>query len=1024
MSDAVVLLDSADRVIDINPAAARLLGRPLEALRDRALTDALRFREPPTMPAPGESIPITVVPESGTAHVIRGTFTRLAPPDPASPSPGGLVVLSPEPPGGAEGWRQLLSDSGGLHCVFDRDGYFDAVGPRWSEHLGYRPDQLLSHRFIDFIHPDDLAATLAETDRLRQAETRMVSFEARFRTRAGSYRWLSWCAIADQRERRSLAFGTDITDLRRQARLLRETQGAAQVGGWELDVATQSMYWTEENYRIHGTTPAQYTPTVADALGFYSPDSAPRIRAAIDAAIRDGTPFDLELEMTTASGERIWCRDVGHVIREDGKVTRVYGSCQDITEQRRNREALRDSERRLRELIRDIRIGVLVQGPQAEILQCNEAALTALGVTEDQLLGRSSFDPEWNVIREDGSLFQPHEHPVPQALARRESVTDVIMGVYRPGQGDRAWLLVNAMVQPDADGELRSVVCSFTDITARKRAEDAARAHYATFRAVYTNAGLGIILRRPDGALIDCNPTFELMIGHSTEDLHSLALADYIADEDLDPPADPHKRLLEGDCSAYEIDRRYRRADGETLYARVTVSAVVDDAGRVVQLVEMVTDITDRKRMESQLMLSDRLASLGTMAAGVAHEINNPLTWLMGNISYVLEYMEEKGADLGLDPTIHSDFHRALDESLSGAERIRIIVQDLRLVARTNRREGATARIDRVVESTLRMIHNQISHRAKLERHFAPVPTVIGDEARLGQVMTNLIINAVQALPEAGHEQNRIDIRVAQTDTHVVVEVSDNGVGIPPEVQANIFDPFFTTKSVGEGTGLGLSICHGIVTDFGGLIEVDSELGRGTTFRVLLLIARDEPAPAAPNHPPAQAPRVVRPLTHSRPDLVLPPQHAAQAALFTKTEPPAPVGTQAQTATPAPDTPRRRILCVDDEPDIGDALTRLLSRRHNITFETDGGRALDRLRAGERYDAVICDLMMPAMSGMEFYRTLSDLDPDLAARCGFITGGTFTPAAREFAATMSPARILRKPFGRDSVQALIDSLVA
>jgi CheY-like chemotaxis protein len=274
------------------------------------------------------------------------------------------------------------------------------------------------------------------------------------------------------------------------------------------------------------------------------------------------------------------------------------------------------------------------------------------------------------------------------------------------------------------------------------------------------------------------------------------------------------------------------------------------------------------------------------------------------------------------------------------------------------------------------MLHNELSHRAELVLDVAPVPPVIGDEARLGQVLTNLLVNAIQALPEERHHDNRIVVRVAEKGTHVLFEVGDNGVGITPEVRAHIFDPFFTTKRVGQGTGLGLSICHSIVTHLGGRIEVESRPGVGTTFRVYLQSA-------------------------------LPPEARAAAS-----------------GASAPRPRRRRILCIDDEADMGDTFARMLGRHHEVTFETDAGRAIARLRAGERYDAIICDIMMPSINGIEFYRTLRDLAPELVERCGFVTGGTFTAAARAFVETLPRSRLLEKPFGRDGITAFVEHLVS
>jgi PAS domain S-box-containing protein len=972
--DAVVMTDEHGLIADLNPAAERLFGARASAL-GQALDQVVRFQGGQRALEAGGAAAVDVLLPGGQ-RAFPGTLRPVHAPGGAHL--GRVLVVETQPDPDTRSWHRLVAGSGALFCVAGFDGYFKELEGRWTEVLGHPVDELLSRPLIDIVHPDDVERTRREIERVIARNERTAAFENRYRHARGGYRWLSWHAIIDLERQRTYAYANDVSDIKRQERIMQETQWAARVGGWELDLATGSIYWTDETYRIHDTTPAAYQPTRETALSFYSGDSARRMARAVKRAAQQAEPFDIEIDMTTATGRRIWCRNIGHVDLDEGKVRRVYGSCQDITEQRHTREALRASEQRLRALVRDIGIGVLVQGPGAEILQCNQTALDALGLTEEQLLGRTSFDPQWNVIHEDGTPFPPDEHPVPRAIATGRSVTGMILGVYRPRTQDRVWLLVNAIVQPDRHGQVQSVICSFADITARKRAEDAARESNAMFRAVYDNAGLAVLLREPAGQLVSCNRAFTRMIGRSADTLRTLPPARYIHPQDVELSAQMHAELLAGRRDTYEVERRYVRADGEIAWGHVTVSAVREPSGRARYLVEMVMDITDRKRMEAQLMLADRLASLGTMAAGMAHEINNPLTWLMGNISYVLETMGELRDDMALDDDAYDDLYKSLADSLSGAERIRTIVQDLKLFSRTKEQGDASVDVTRVLHSTLRMLHNELSHRAELVLDVAPVPRVVGDEARLGQVLVNLLVNAIQALPDERHHGNRIVVRVAGSDGDVIVEVADNGVGIAPEVRARIFDPFFTTKRVGQGTGLGLSICHSIITNLGGRIEVDSEPGVGTTFRVHLRSA--EPAPAPPPSP------------------VTPAADASGGA-------------------------RKRILCIDDEPDMGDAFLRMLGRQHDLTFETDATRALDRLRAGERYDAIICDIMMPSMNAMEFHRALGDIAPELIERCGFVTGGTFTPAARAFVEAMPRSRLLEKPFARDTVSAFVQRLI-
>jgi CheY-like chemotaxis protein len=260
----------------------------------------------------------------------------------------------------------------------------------------------------------------------------------------------------------------------------------------------------------------------------------------------------------------------------------------------------------------------------------------------------------------------------------------------------------------------------------------------------------------------------------------------------------------------------------------------------------------------------------------------------------------------------------------------------------------------------------------------APAPLVKAAEFQLGQVFLNLIVNAAHAIPEGAVEQHTITVVSAtRPDGAAVVEVTDDGAGIAPEHLLRIFEPFFTTKAVGEGTGLGLSLCHGIVTALGGRIEVESTPGHGSTFRVVL-----PPAALEPVEPPAQ--------------------HRLPFA-----------------ATPVPTG--AHILVVDDEPLVGATIRRVLGG-HEVEVLTSGLEALRRLRGPERFDLVLCDLMMPELSGMDLHATLADEAPELARRMVFITGGAFTERARLFLEQVPNARV-PKPFSpqelRDVVRAAL-----
>jgi len=247
-------------------------------------------------------------------------------------------------------------------------------------------------------------------------------------------------------------------------------------------------------------------------------------------------------------------------------------------------------------------------------------------------------------------------------------------------------------------------------------------------------------------------------------------------------------------------------------------------------------DVTDRKAMQAQLVVSDRLAAVGTLAAGVAHEINNPLAFVLSNLSFLSVELQSVAREL--PPGRTSEMEEVLREAVDGAHRVRQIVRDLRTFSRGDDEAATAVNLQAVLESAITMARGELKMRAQIIRDYRDVPPVEGNEGRFGQVFLNLLINAAHAIPEGRPEQNEVRVTLRPQGERVIIEVQDTGVGMAPDVRARIFDPFFTTKPVGVGTGLGLSICHGIVTGFGGDISVESEVGRGSTFRVSLPVSQ------------------------------------------------------------------------------------------------------------------------------------------------------------------------------------------
>ncbi len=419
-------------------------------------------------------------------------------------------------------------------------------------------------------------------------------------------------------------------------------------------------------------------------------------------------------------------------------------------------------------------------------------------------------------------------------------------------------------------------------------------------------------------------------------------------------------------------------------------------------LLEIFIDVTEKKRLQARLAQSDRLSTMGTLAAGVAHEINNPLTYVLWNIESLSQDVPKLaelmrrchaalcshlGADVvkelletdgdSFSPAMFDDVAVRFRDVLSGTIRIQDIARGLSTFSRVEGSEVAPVHMHHAAEQAINLALNQIKYRARLVKDFGQVPLVLGSDSKLAQVFLNLLMNAAHSIDEGHVEHNEIRIRTWADDEAVFAEVSDTGKGIAPEHHDRIFEPFFTTKDVGVGSGLGLSIARNIVTGFGGEISFSSVPGKGTRFLIRL-------------------PR-------------LPRDGQTRDA-----------STQAD--APPRSTPRGRILVVDDEQGIRAIIARMLGRKHEVVTAASGEEAKAILETDRRFDLIYCDLMMPRISGMELHVWLAERDADLAAQLVFMTGGAFTPGASEYLARLGNLRV-EKPFDTMVFRELTDELV-
>jgi len=474
----------------------------------------------------------------------------------------------------------------------------------------------------------------------------------------------------------------------------------------------------------------------------------------------------------------------------------------------------------------------------------------------------------------------------------------------------------------------------------------------------------GIVLFGPAGDLWAVNDRFAEILGLEPERLRELNHLEQMVQKVTG-------QLAHGETVAARWRQRFR--SGEAFWDELEVARpekktveryarpVLDPYKRTVAWLEILRDITDRRQMESRLLHTERLAALGQMLSGVAHELNNALTSVFGY------------AQLVRKRTRGFEWEAEARHILEEGERARRIARNLLLFARGSKSERAPVNLNEIVERTLEIRAYELRlENISVERDLQEqLPEAMADAAQMQQALLNLIVNAEQAIRQT-RESGHIWIRTSRLAAdRISVEVADDGPGVPPEVILRIFDPFFTTKPAGVGTGLGLSILYGIVHQHGGEVSVEKRPGGGALFRVEL------PSVIA-SHSGGERPYVI---------------HAAsveEGALEEKVQ-------------------ASHILVVEDEPTVAQLIADVLGEDgHLVDTVLDSRQGLNLARA-RRYDLVICDLRMPHLDGRAFYRQLVDEDSPLQHRLIFVTGDTVAPRTVDFL-HKSGATYLAKPF--------------
>jgi PAS domain S-box-containing protein len=608
------------------------------------------------------------------------------------------------------------------------------------------------------------------------------------------------------------------------------------------------------------------------------PEDLPRYRAAF-AALAPGQELQLEYRLLRLDGAVRWVRDSVRVSQRaavDGEVPplRLDGVLTDITEHKRAEDALQKEQALMRALMDNVPDSIYFKDAASRFTHISRGLAARLGVQ----------DPREAAGKSDSDFFSA-EH-ARQALEDEQEVMrtgEPLIGKEEKetwADGRVRWVLTNKLPLRDQAGTIIGTFGLSRDITKRKQAEEdrglllareqemrrdleeavaLLRRSEARFRSLFESSIIGVMVADLTGTIVEANDAFLAMVGYSRADLPLRW------DTQLTPPeyrAQSRRavELLRRSGIASPWEKEYIRKDGSRIPIMIGVAML---PGTVEQCVCFVLDVSERNRMRTALVQTEKLASIGLLSAGIAHEINNPLAYVANNLAVIetdlkgllalLEIYEgaraewaqvapaaaQRAAELSETMDLgyaRTNLERILGRTREGVQRITRIVQSLRSLARTDPASMEDVQIGQVLDMSLDMIRGELKrHNITVEVTRPSAPSFRGISTRISQVILNILVNAMQAIAAANRgPAGRIHITTRTVGTELLIEISDNGNGISAEDLPRIFDPFFTRKPVGEGTGLGLSISHGIVTGHGGRLEVESQPGVGSVFRIYL----------------------------------------------------------------------------------------------------------------------------------------------------------------------------------------------